>query len=183
MATKARLETGNNGADRFSVGPREIIILLLIIASIIPLAAYLASSPPYDDPTDLIDLTPGGFRVDGDWASRFDPESSDSLPPPSGIANLGTTPYITWNFTGQKIWLKNIYVYGRTGVGHLYGVPQRKSVRSSGVVTLDGITNIDSIAFYVTDDINARWYDDIYWLRAHSKRDHKPIRGGITREL
>jgi hypothetical protein len=66
-----------------------------------------------------------------------------------------TNSTISWNFTGTDFWLRELYVWGRVNdsatLTNLYRVPWSDRFQSDGTVTLNGITNIEQIAFYGTD--------------------------------
>jgi hypothetical protein len=65
---------------------------------------------------------------------------------------------VSWNFSGSDKWLTYIDVFGRDSQGtawsNLYGVPYGDRFGGSGTVTLNGATDIRSIAFYGTDPLH-----------------------------
>jgi len=101
---------------------------------------------------------PGGRTYLNQWVSLYG-ELNGGTYFFTNLFDLGDTPSasIWWDFRGTIYGLTMLNVFGRKPDGtpweHIYGVRHSKRQRSHPVmVTLDGMTIINSIAFYGADD-------------------------------
>jgi opacity protein-like surface antigen len=84
------------------------------------------------------------------WVSRFGVLNHGVYFDTNAIASPGTTAQVSWNFTGSNFRLTHLFLAGgtTTSVEHIYGVSSGDQFQGSATVTLDGVTNIISVAFY-----------------------------------